>query len=346
MAELHVEVCEIASVSPHPNADRLEVAVIKGWQTIVPKGQFKAGQLVVYFPPDVLLPQVHTDAFGVTQYCQPVDGMLRVRKTRLRGEPSFGFAVPVPDPFMLPGVDLADAFGAKKYQPPTLGLAGDILGGGHPAFLPFTDIENLRHYPDLFQDGEPVVATEKIHGTQVRLAWIDGQIMAGSKSHARKTPATDDDAARNFYWSPVQVHRKALEGVFSELGQHRESVMVFGETYGRVQSLRYGLNSLAFRAFDVAVCGKYLDFYAGRGVLERNGVPVVPIIYQGPYVYTTIQEVAEGNTQVAAIDQIREGVVVRPMVERSDPRVGRVIAKYVSNNYLFGKDADLDTTDA
>jgi len=311
----------------------------------VPKGQFHAGQVVVYFPPDVLIPQTWTDAWGVTKYCQPVDGMLRVLKTRLRGEPSFGFAIPANDSQAI-GMDVAVDYGAKKYEPPTLGLAGDILGGGHPMFLPFTDIENLRHYPDLFLDGEQVVATEKIHGTQVRLGWIDGQIMAGSKAHARKVPGSDDDATRNFYWSPVWAHRAALEAVFAKLSPRGESVMVFGETYGRVQSLRYGLRGLAFRAFDVAVNGQYLNFHLGRALLESHGVPVVPIIFRGEYGYARIQEAAEGNTAVADIDQIREGVVVRPLVERNDPRIGRVIAKYVSNAYLLGKHADADTTDA
>lgn len=169
---------------PHPNADRLEVAVIKGWQTVVSKGQFATGQAVVYFPPDVLLPQGRTDEFGVTKYCQSQpEGMFRVRKTRLRGEPSFGFAVPAAEGQVV-GEVVTDLYGAKKYEPPVLGMQGDILGGGHPQFLPFTEIENLHRYPDLFQDGEQVVATEKIHGIQVRIGWIDGQIMAGSKSHA------------------------------------------------------------------------------------------------------------------------------------------------------------------
>ncbi len=89
---LIVPVAVIEKVSPHPNADRLEIAQILGWQVVVPKGQHFAGQKVVYFPPDSVLPSEVSDRFGVTQYLSKG----RVRCARLRGEPSFGFAV-LPD---------------------------------------------------------------------------------------------------------------------------------------------------------------------------------------------------------------------------------------------------------
>jgi hypothetical protein len=41
------------------------------------------------------------------------------------------------------------------------------------------------------------------------------------------------------------------------------------------------------------------------------------------------------------MDQMREGVVVRPEKERTDPRVGRVVLKYVSDDFLLrGKAVD------
>ena len=32
MSQLIVEVCEVNDVLPHPNADRLEILIIKGWR--------------------------------------------------------------------------------------------------------------------------------------------------------------------------------------------------------------------------------------------------------------------------------------------------------------------------
>ena len=37
---------------------------------------------------------------------------------------------------------------------------------------------------------------------------------------------------------------------------------------------------------------------------------------------------------------IREGLVVRPLQERTDPKIGRVLLKYVSDSYLFGEKTD------
>ncbi len=37
---------------------------------------------------------------------------------------------------------------------------------------------------------------------------------------------------------------------------------------------------------------------------------------------------------------MREGVVVKPLHERTDPKLGRVVLKYVSDLYLFGEKTD------
>lgn len=62
MSSLLVEVCRIENIKPHPYADRLFLAYVKGWQTAIRKladgkPEFNVGDLVVYFPPDSVLPQ-------------------------------------------------------------------------------------------------------------------------------------------------------------------------------------------------------------------------------------------------------------------------------------------------
>jgi len=37
---------------------------------------------------------------------------------------------------------------------------------------------------------------------------------------------------------------------------------------------------------------------------------------------------------------LREGVVVKPLIERHDLKIGRAIAKYVSDDYLLAKHSD------
>lgn len=68
MAETFVEVVQIGDVSPHPNADRLEVATVGGYQVVVGKGTFVAGDVAAYFPPNILLPEELAEQLSVTKY--------------------------------------------------------------------------------------------------------------------------------------------------------------------------------------------------------------------------------------------------------------------------------------
>jgi RNA ligase (TIGR02306 family) len=100
MSDITVTIQTISDMVLHANADKLEIAKILGTQTIVPKGQYKVGDAVVYFPPDILLPAAVSDSLGVQQYLKhaPFDGQkiaCRVGACRLRGVPSYGFVVPI-----------------------------------------------------------------------------------------------------------------------------------------------------------------------------------------------------------------------------------------------------------
>jgi len=349
MSELIVKVCEIKEVKPHPNADRLEICEVLGWQCLASKGQYKVGDLVVYFPPDTVLSQELTDCWKVSNYCQKTDQGMRIRQARLRGEPSFGLIVDIPDDVIWGEGQPADQYyDAKKYEPPVLGKGGDILGRNHILFDKFTDIQNLRNFTEIFEDGEEVICTEKLHGTQIRgmIAQTEGEgelLFWGSKNHPRKRPDTDEEMKSHFYWYPYTL--QSVKNLFAGLKNKHKVIEIFGETYGRVQSLKYGLNCLAFRCFALKLDGKYVDFDERMKICEEYDVPVVPVLYRGPYSFEKIKEVSEGNTKVADIDQIREGTVVQPVKERSHPAIGRCILKFVSDKYLLGKDADKDTTD-
>jgi len=52
-----VPVIKIEEVKTHPNADNLEIIHIAGYQCVVKKGDFKAGDLGVYIYPDSVVPE-------------------------------------------------------------------------------------------------------------------------------------------------------------------------------------------------------------------------------------------------------------------------------------------------
>ena len=350
MAEIIVEVCKIDQVASHPNADALELAQIKGWQCVVPIGKYRAGSLVTYIPIDSLIPLDHAERWGISKYLSvrtgpdaPVPPAGRVRCARLRGEPSFGVLIDVEDAAWGEGEDVKAHYGITKYIPPLRATAGDAAPP-HPLFVEYTDIENLRNFPDALREGEEVCASEKIHGTSCRIGLVEGEWMAGSMNVRREMPDAPDQWAQSTYWFPLSLPpvRALLEGV----GAAHRQVILYGEVYGsKIQDLSYGKKGvLGFRAFDLLADGKYLDVDAFLDVCQKYGVETVPILYRGAYALPTIKTLSEGDTTLGG-NHIREGVVVKPIAERVDPKVGRVAMKYIGDAYLLSKSAERDTSD-
>lgn len=334
MSSLIVPVTTIEAIKPHSNADSLELAQVLGWQLVVRKGEYQVGDRIVYFPIDTVLPLEVSERFGVTRYLSKQ----RIRCAKLRGEPSFGLAVR-PDRDWPVGENVADFYGAVKFEPPVRVTAGDAEVD-HPLFVAYTEIENMRNFPTILEQGESVILSEKLHGTNTRVGYIEGEWMAGSMRLRRKRPL-EDHFAGSTYWFPLSLEpvRKLLDVLARE---HRQ-VILFGETYGsKIQSFHYGLfGRIGFRAFDLLLDGHYTDWPDFLQLCARYGVETVPVLATVPFDLVAVKRYSEGKTQIMAKDaHIREGVVVRPVRERHDPRVGRVILKYVSDSYLFGEKSD------
>ena len=199
--------------------------------------------------------------------------------------------------------------------------AGDVAPD-HPLFWEYTEVENMRNFPDILNEGEEVVITEKVHSTNCRIGVVEGEVMAGSRALRRKAPE-DGRLERSFYWFPYSLEpvAKLLHYLASEQG-HRQ-VILFGEVYGsKVQSFDYGLKGqIAFRAFDLLVDGKYVDWPEFKDLCEKHDVPSVPVVAKGPFSLPYVRQLSVGDTLVPGAEQsnIREGVVVKPLIERTDP---------------------------
>jgi RNA ligase (TIGR02306 family) len=119
-----------------------------------------------------------------------------------------------------------------------------------------------------------------------------------------------------------------------EFCQANAGICVYGEVYGQVQDLRYGTgkDEIRFAAFDLLDSGQWLPYASARAL--ARGVPWVPELYRGPYAEGLARELADGPSTIPGADHIREGCVVRPLIERTEPEIGRVQLKVVSNLYL------------
>lgn len=349
MSTSKVWLTTIDDVHPHPNADKLELATVHGWQMVVKKEAFRSGDPVLYFEQGLVLPSTVAEILGVTNYLSTKTDIHGekvgvIHRVKLRGEPSFGLVVPATTPTDI----LSLCAGVTKFQPPLRTIASDTLPN-HPAFPPYTDIENLRSYPTVLMEGEIVVVSEKIHGTNCRVGFVrqeDGTVewFAGSRQWQRVRP---DVLEQDTYWFPLTLPEINEHGLLGELEKSGcQSAVLYGEVYGRgIRAYVYNQPGKAFRAFDLMIDGRYVDHDYFRAKCDIFKAARVPVDYVGPYSLEKVRALSESPSALGN-PQGREGVVVKPVTERNDPVIGRVVLKYISDTYLFGDTAANDTTDA
>ncbi len=351
---------EVLTVQEHPNADALELAQVGLYRAVVAKGAFRTGETAVYIPEQAVLPVELIEELGLT-------GRLagsrsdRVRAVRLRGELSQGI-VCLPKALAdvdlaqaaLDGTDFAERLGIVKWVPPIPPtMDGDVEHA--PDLLPWVDIENIQRFPGIFEPGEAVVLTEKLHGSACLLTYFAeregddedeyeaGRVQVSSKGFGAKSLALKEDP-RNLYWRAIRGHGvpEAAARLAERLGARR--VGIFGEVYGAgVQDLAYGADgrreTLGYAVFDVSAEIDGVVRWLDAAQLLDGELPLVPRLYEGPYDIERVLEVASGRETVSGRGlHLREGVVIRPATERySAVTGGRAIAKAVSPAYLTRK---------
>ncbi|MGW2048138.1 RNA ligase (ATP) [Streptomyces sp. NPDC001858] len=341
---------EVLTVHEHPNADALELAQVGLYRAVVAKGAYRTGEAALYIPEQSVLPTELVEELGLTGRLAGSNSD-RVKAVRLRGELSQGI---VCRPKALADVDLAlaaaegadfaERLGIVKWVPPIPPtMSGEVEAALE--LLPWVDIENIQRYPGIFEPGEPVVLTEKLHGTACLLTYVadEDRVHVSSKGFGAKSLALAEDP-RNLYWRAVRGHgvAEAAAEIAERLGARR--VGIFGEVYGAgVQDLSYGADgrrdTLGYAVFDVSAEIDGTVRWLDAAELLAGRLPLVPRLFEGPYDSERVLEIATGRETVSGRElHLREGVVIRPAVERYSPVTGgRAIAKAVSGAYLTRK---------
>lgn len=324
MSTHKVEVIRLGPVTKHENADSLGVTkVFGGYPAVVRLSDFKEGDLAAYVIPDSMCP-VDKPEFEFLKDKAKSDGKARIRAAKLRGVVSMGLLVKA-RPNWKEGDDVAEELGVTHWEPPIQYTTGGEDEAA-PGFIPvYTDIENYRRYPDVLKEGEEVVVTEKLHGASGRWAWDGTRLWVGSHRNIKRFNI-------NTMWWKV-----AIETMLDKKLVKVPNIVFYGEVYGKVQSLKYGLpNGLAyamFDAFDVKE-GKYVDRDIFTAMCREYDLNMVPELFRGPWSKELVR-FAEGNSTVPGADHIREGFVAKPVKERFDDTVGRVILKVIGEKYLL-----------
>lgn len=352
-----VEVVPV-SLEPHPNADSLSIVRIFGYTVLVRTADWVGKDRGAYIVPDSVVDTTRPEFLFL-------EGHSRIKVKKLRGVMSQGLLIPAPEGAQI-GDDVAELLGVTRYEPPVPGEAGKRGGyfiGGEVAKGPDVvaykyDVDAWRRYRHLFVDGEEVVATEKVHGASARYVYCDGQMHCGSRTEWKKEYPSYDHLTVEFLTNQgvpedkakeivERVHAKpkasmrnlwwqALTPAMEKFCQDNPGVVLYGEVYGQVQDLKYGHGpgQVSFIGFDLLRGGDWIGWDESQAMATAFSLPWVPVLYQGPYCETDIERLADGLSVVSRDKQIREGIVVKPVVERTDHHIGRVQLKIVSNAYL------------
>ena len=349
MSEFKTEVVRI-KVKPHENADRLEIAQVGEFQSIVGKGQYETGDLVAYIQEGSVVPDDVLEDMGLKGKLAGSRGN-RVKAARLRGVLSQGLCYPAREGWE-EGQDVSGELGIEKYEPPVpKEMDGQVYSAGFNKAVKY-DIENFKRYPDVLEEGEPVVMTEKIHGSWAQLAVLSeanaheehGRAAVISKGLGSKGLLFMPDAEENKNNVYLRAFRE--NGIMEKVARPDENVFVLGEVYG-VQDLKYDAGKdIGFRVFDVRIGhpnsperGRYLNHEELTAFCEKHDLKRVPVLYEGPFSKAKMLEVTDGPETVSGEElHIREGIVVRPQKERRHDRLGRVQLKSVSEDYLTRQD--------
>ncbi len=203
--------------------------------------------------------------------------------------------------------------------------------------IPVYDIEGLRRHKLAFKEGEEVWITEKIHGCNARYVHTGKKFFVGSRTMFRGNS--------NDVWHQVAKDHD-LE---RKLAKH-PGVVLFGEVYGKVQDLNYGVpaGEVRFMAFDAMnqTTREYMNPDEFQEFCCKLSIPVVPTLYRGPFNADEAVRMAEGLTMVGGISDsrrgsshVREGIVIKPVVERKEHGLGRCFLKLAGQGYLLRKEA-------
>jgi hypothetical protein len=346
-----VNVIRIKEILPHTNADTLGIVQVGGYQCVVKKDDFKVGDLAVYIQPDSIVPQTEPFKFLWADREFP-DGTVpeskrRITVRRFRREWSEGLLLPASSFPELYGAigegewdDVSELLGIKHYVEPEPGFALGAQGRKLTLwqrilkFFGYTpkpygpknapgvyDVESLKNYPRVFTEGEEVLVTEKIHGSNARYVFDGKTFWVGSHKKWWKDQSNIWwEVAKNYPW-------------IEEFCRAWPNYVLRGEVTPTQKGYPYGPDygdktEKQLFVFDVQKPdGTYMPkshlFYSIEMMLR---VPqTVPILYKGPYNAEKIKELAEGNSAAYGAKHIREGIVVSSL--ENEDRVVRGVGR-------------------
>ena len=324
---------KIKDLQPIAGADRIERATVLGWHVVVKKGDFQVGDYCVYCEIDSLLPEKPE-----FEFLRP--RKFRIKTVRLRKQISQGIAFPTSilddyeDVEIKEGADVTDLIGVKKYEPPIpITMSGNVKGA-FPGFIPKTDEIRIQSMPDVLtrseNRGKRCYVTEKIDGTSATYYLKDGEFGVCSRNLELR------ESEKNIHWIAARQYDLA-----ARLRGLNQNIAIQVEIIGpKIQKNKYALAKpqlMVFNVFDINRYEflSYEDFVSFTETLKLETVPILRDDYVlGQDDVDSLVRMSEGKSVVNP-KILREGIVIRSVVETRDPEIGRLSFKVINPLFLL-----------
>lgn len=325
-----VTIQKVREIFPIEGADAIEAIKILGWIVVVKKGEFKVGENVVYAEIDSMFPKKPE-----FEFLEKVN--YRIRTVRLRGQISQGICFPLsilPEGEYTEGQEVTDLIGIIKYEPPIPACLDGEIKGYFPSFMPKTDETRVQVLQDILTKykGVKCYYTEKLDGTSSTFYLKDKEFGVCTRELDLM------ESERNTLWQIARSHD--IENKLKKLGIG--NIAIQGEVIGEsIQGNKYGFGRndrklYLFNAFDINNY-KYLDLKDLIEISNILRIPTVPILETDFKLIDDIDKLVDLSKGVSALNHKikREGIVIRPIKEIIDTRIGRVSFKAINPEFLL-----------
>lgn len=302
---------KIHSIQPHPNSDvlRLECAKIKEWPVVIPKGEYKDGDLVVFIEIDSIVPNTETFKFMERQ-------KFRVWNAKFKGSPSSGLVMPLsilPErdiPYEI-GDDVTKILGILKYERPESFVNNGETKGGFPSnLISISDELNLLSYPEALMelDGRDVIISQKKDGSSTTFIYNNSEFDACSRRLKLK---------ENEGFPYQMVNQYDIKNKLTNLNKN---IAIQAETIGTgMNGNRMGLKDRQIRVFraknlDTRVLYTWDDLVVLCSVLNIPTVPFIDRFIFDRTIHTVEYFRNLADKQSYPNGKSGEGIVISPVI--------------------------------
>lgn len=339
---------KLHSIRKHPNEDveKLEVGKILEWPVVIPKGQYKESELVVFITIDSIVPESNPYFEFMRKQ------KFRIWNARFKGAPSSGLVCPLSILPIGKTIAIDDGNGnaiqtqsqweenddvtlelniTKFEKPIDMSVRGDAAGNFPTSLISISDEDNmLSNAKSLLElEDKEIYITQKVDGSSTTFIFNEGEFKACSRRFELKEGS-------GFPWAAATKYD--IKNKLTALGRN---LAIQAESIGpKLNGNTLDLNEIEIRVFRIKNLNTrtILGYHDLKYLCEKLELPMVSII-----------ELRQFNKDIHTVEYFRkladsqvwptngkpgEGVVVAPTVPFYSPTIEKEWSlKLINQNY-------------